>query len=859
MTLRRDGRRVSLEGVLTGAALGIFLLYLIEDAAMAAMGPSGGGPVGDPGPLDLGDFSTRTGRIRVAPLGEVLVESPQGRRMGPGSGDGGGQPDAGGIGQGGGGQVFAGRRPQGLAEGRLSFVGGSAPEISGGGGGNTPQPPGPQPPGPEPPGPPGPEPPNPEPEIDQLPQMMLVVVRTNGAGSSRSLEGTATTTGEQRQVGIEDSVIDLRGAAQPALELRSDRLLPSSAVSSLESAELDLIARHVGLLRSTFLQGKEADVLVLGARDLPELATLAATEAKATLQSRTIGLDRSQISTGGGDDLIGLEALTKLTYTGVGTADRAQMSFDLLTQALKDSSIHLGNGIDTITINSGFYEGAGDLFQAAAADGGLSFFLGGSDPLAAPTQDWSFSLNATAMGLQRSLIDTGAGDDSLSLLTRIDENLEEDLLTLRQVGVAPAIELQRIGMMNSTIRMGPGNDTLRMNGSVIDSTISMGSGVNQLILEGPLLGNSRVDLGENEGSSVNFIAGLGGLAQGGPGADLFQLGNLTLAGEVNGGGGLDTLESTGSLLGTRDLLVVNKPNEGNLAGVRFRDVETVVLGDGNDVAVMDLNGTLTGQLLGGNGLDRLEFTEWSPSQLDSLTPGTRTSLRSVNVDLDLGIATGIYGERPQGISGFEQVVGGLGNDVLATSGAFAGIDGSDGDDVLYLRWSPWLTPANGLPTGEGVQLRGGSGQDRFVISGLEAALPAGWDGRSGLPVLQDLDLSLDTRGAGGIGLVDRLAWQQQVLLPSGETSQVLQDLTPGGLEAIGDARLLPIAPLEQLLAGMSDDTRQLAIAADGLPGGVGVLHLLGSQGRGTSQPVALIESELGQQRPIGSTSVDGVI
>ncbi|MFM9110648.1 MAG: hypothetical protein ACKOPN_08700, partial [Prochlorococcaceae cyanobacterium] len=291
------------------------------------------------------------------------------------------------------------------------------------------------------------------------------------------------------------------------------------------------------------------------------------------------------------------------------------------------------------------------------------------------------------------------------------------------------------------------------------------------------------------------------------------LGALSLAGEVEGGGGNDSLEASGSVLGSRDLLVVNKPNEGNLAGLRFRDVGTVALGSGDDVALMDLEGSLTGRLLGGDGLDRLEFTNWT---------------LPVQVDLDLGSATAILGGQAGGLVGFEQVLGGRGADVLVSSGAFAGIDGGEGDDVLYLRWSPWLSPADG-----GVQLRGGGGSDLFVISGLGAEIPSGWDRMGGLPQLMDLDLSGSGGSGGGIGLTDRLVWEKDVL-------------TPAGLEGLGNARLLPVAPLEQLLGGMADGTRQLAIASDGLAGGGGVLHLLGSDGPGTSQPLALVPSRMVQ-------------
>jgi hypothetical protein len=149
-------------------------------------------------------------------------------------------------------------------------------------------------------------------------------------------------------------------------------------------------------------------------------------------------------------------------------------------------------------------------------------------------------------------------------------------------------------------------------------------------------------------------------------------------------------------------------------------------------------------------------------------------------------------------------------------------------------------------------VQGGIGSDLFVISGLEQGAPLGWDGRSGLPELLDLDLGFNDTS--GIGLTDAIGWVHTQTLPGGESQQSFERLTPSvGLAGIGDARLLPIAPLEQLLAGMDSDIQQLAIASDGSGGGH--LYLLGSQGQGTGQLVAGLPSGLLGQ---GGISVSGL-
>jgi hypothetical protein len=270
----------------------------------------------------------------------------------------------------------------------------------------------------------------------------------------------------------------------------------------------------------------------------------------------------------------------------------------------------------------------------------------------------------------------------------------------------------------------------------------------------------------------------------------------------------------------RQVLVMSGADRGNLDGLRFESIESVDLGSGNDVALLDFDASLTGQLLGGSGLDRLEYSNWT---------------LPVSVDLDRGAATGIAGGRSGFLQGFEQVVGGLGSDTLISSGAFAGIDGSEGDDLLFLRWSPWLSS-----DGQGLQVSGGGGRDLVVFSGLEQQIPAFWDGQSGLLDLVDLDLSSNLDGNGG--LIDSIGWLRTEPITGGGFQESLLQLTPSGLEGVGDARLLPIAPLEQLLAGMESDTRQLAIAWDDQAGSQ--LHLLGSQGIGTSQVLANLPSAL---------------
>lgn len=819
-TLKKDGRRISLEGVLTGAALGIMLLYLTEEAFASGLSRPAGGRLDEPGDDALGRLKARVGSIAILPLNELEDAVANPRLSVPanlGSSEMGQSPIARGGGDGAASSRIA-SLPFPAAPATFGGVIDNAMSGFGRGGEGGASSSGTSTPLPTTPGTVIPKTPNPEPSraTAPLPPLFLVIVRNLGNASSRSVEGAAESLQNSTQVGIENSVLDLRDSPfGTGFRLDSERSLQSFPISELNNADLTLLAEHIGLSNTTLLQGDQSNVLIVNARDLLELGLLTPKSATAAVNSRTLAMQDSDVYGIISDHIIAIEGLTNLAFNGLDDSERAQLSFDLLTTALKNSGILLGDGNDLVTINSGFYGSARDGLLPQA-DAGISFELGQLSKSLEDGSNWNFSLNAKAVGLDNSLLDMGAGDDRVSIMTRIDADLSGDLGVLYDDPFTK-IKLERIGLINSEVRLGSGNDELRVNGSVIDSIIDLGSGANTLIVEGDLLGTSRILMGDGN-NSISVNSQLGGQVSGGSGDDRFNLGNLQLAGELDGGSGRDSLIAPSLSSGRREVLVLSGDNSGNLGGLRFRNIETVDLGAGDDIVLLDLDASLTGQLLGGNGLDRLEYNNW---------------ISPVNVDLDRGVATAIGAGAAGSLAGFEQVIGGLGNDTLSSSGAFAGIDGSDGDDLLFLRWSPWLS--NG---GQGLQVQGGFGKDLIVFSGLEQATPIGWDGLSGLPDLIDMDLSVS--GNGGIGLTDSIGWQRSEPVAGGGFKDTFLKLTPTGVSGVGDARLLPIAPIDQLLAGMSSDTRQLAIAVNGQDGGQ--LVLLGSQGIGTSQPIANLPS-----------------
>ncbi|MFZ0409502.1 MAG: hypothetical protein WAM11_15545 [Cyanobium sp.] len=72
-TLKKDGRRISLEGVLTGSDLGILWLYLTEEAHASGMRRPVGGRLDDAGGDDPGRMQARAGRLSILPLDDVEI------------------------------------------------------------------------------------------------------------------------------------------------------------------------------------------------------------------------------------------------------------------------------------------------------------------------------------------------------------------------------------------------------------------------------------------------------------------------------------------------------------------------------------------------------------------------------------------------------------------------------------------------------------------------------------------------------------------------------------------------------------------------------------------------------------------
>lgn len=868
--LKRDGRRVSLEGVLTGAALGLFLVYMLDDLAAPAEaqpleggagsqgparlpghgqalgvpgsrgadddgagasrlprmdGPAGlagagglGGPaapfsdasdgngaaragllpdVARPESLDLDQVAGLVGSFASGSSTGELVSSLDGGFGGgyggggfAGGGFNGGRLSGAGFGGlqgsgdvegliGGSGLIQADLSPQSELEGAwLGSVPGSelaTGSLNMGGGGGRPGPGGGEDGGHGG----GTAPPPPPP-----PKVLLVQVQSLIGAEGLSLDGLADATATVRQVGLENTVLDMRGSDADVLAVLSEGVVPVAARSPLDAATLEAITEQVAMLDSSVITSDTTSVVVIQAAELLELALEAGTQATADVESQVAALSGSELTALHADELVALQAQTELQFEALGEPEQVAITVELLNQALNNSVVLLGDGDTTVVIDS-------------VIDGTLS--LPALDVLPG-----ELNLNAQAVGLDGSRLEAGAGDDLVLIRSYVDlvvDNLPEqdDLLAddladaeldqadpdapvvLAPLPLAATVMTEAIALRNSQVNLGAGNDQLLLQGANHDASVDGGSGMDLLMLAPPAAAALEVVVQDSNTFSI----------------------------------------------GTLDVL----------------SVETLLLGDGDDHVTLNQPGYLDGLLVGGNGIDILDYS-------------TRTE--AVLVDLERGIATDIGAGQSGALGDFEGVIGSQADDQLFVSSAAASVDGGGGDDQIYLRWAPWMAPSD-----SGVLISGGTGQDLFVLAGLDEPAPADWDGVSGLPVFTDLDIlwpstsdasvleessALEDLSASsapalpvqtettlspaavapagsstsllvGLGLVDRFAISYSVFDSSGRRSQRIRELTPSGVEGIGDAKMLPIAPTDQILSGTSTtlpatSAPQLAIGLD---------------------------------------------
>jgi len=650
-------------------------------------------------------------------------------------------------------------------------------------------------------------------------------LRSSQGVIARSVEGPASGQLLSTQTGLRHTLLDLRDAPAPHLRLLSSRDLQALASSASQAGNLAGTSAHQALLASTILGGEAQGSYLLAAQDRldlalagPALGPLGEEQAQPLAMAwsdRLAALASSRLEDSGGGDAVAIEALLEASLAIPAGAALPRGELVLEATALLDSTVLLGEEGSQVVITSRLTL-SGWPPPTLAAAGGLQ-------------------VRGAAVGLAHSLLQTGAGDDILTIRASL-----EGPDGLGSGGNGPGVELEALALDQATIRLGDGHDQLMLAGTVRDSRIETGGGTTRLRIDGAIEASSLVlrpgaqvegELGEQ--SSDLALLGAGEITlSAGAGDDHLRLGP-GIAGWIDGGEGLDRLSETGlapRAAAESPLLRLEGPGAGMLGAVRFEQIEAVAMATPATRVWVGQQGSLAEGLRTGAG-SRLDYSSWG---------------EAVGVDLRQGRATAFAQGRPGAVEGVGEILGGGGADQLVAGWNGQRLEGGAGDDWLEL--GPW----GGAAQQPGTVLVGGSGNDLFVLPRLESrALAMG--GARGLPTLLDLSLLPQPSDGSPLPLSDRIAWwQPSALVAEGGPDQLVV-LQPRGLEGIGDPRLLPIAPLAQLLAGMAGHGPQLAIAAD--PGGSELVLLESSS---SSLPLAHLPALRLAARAPGSAGSEGM-
>lgn len=333
--LRHDGRRLGLEGAFSGVALGLVLLFLLQEGAAAqGFGPRsqspGGPPEAEPIPGGMGAASG-WGRRRpaegqrqaevAAPLAPLppLVNGPDAV-----SGVGGGlgvapvQP------------LRAALQPFGIG---VPLVGVALGQPSWGGAAAWADPSTPA-----------------GPAAALLPPALLVWLRSHDTLVASSVDGAAALVRRGSQVAIDDAWLDLRASPLPLVRVVSDHTLSALGRSTLGSASLLLDLQHQGLRNSTLLLGLGESFTELAVSEWLQLAPLAGAGAATALQVDLATLQGSQVLDFGGDGLLSLLAHTNLLLPQ--GADSSGWEVALRNRAMADSTLELLGGDQRVEIRS---------------------------------------------------------------------------------------------------------------------------------------------------------------------------------------------------------------------------------------------------------------------------------------------------------------------------------------------------------------------------------------------------------------------------------------------------------------------------------------------------------------------------
>lgn len=302
-------------------------------------------------------------------------------------------------------------------------------------------------------------------------------------------------------------------------------------------------------------------------------------------------------------------------------------------------------------------------------------------------------------------LDGGAGTNTLNM-AKVAASTTVNVTGTNAGTVAGGAGFAFADMQNWT--GGAGNDTLVFaNGAGFTGLVNGGGGSNTLNFSASTSAIT-VDVTANNAGTINTAGVSFGFVSfqnwtGGSGNNTVAFANgKTLSGTINGGHGTNTMDFAAYTVPMT--VYVNGNNTGKVAGtgfsVNFTAMQSWIGGTGNDTVKFANGAAMSGSLTGGGGTDTLNYSAY---------------LTGVRVDLATGAATGAAG----GISGFANVIGGWGNDILIGDSSANVLTAGQGNSVLVGNGgNDTLIAGSGrdiLIGGSGTSsLTGGAGQDILI-------------------------------------------------------------------------------------------------------------------------------------------------
>lgn len=358
------------------------------------------------------------------------------------------------------------------------------------------------------------------------------------------------------------------------------------------------------------------------------------------------GLDTATFDDSG-STVIPVATLTNQLLTGL------DMTGSIAYSDLDALKINLGNGINTLLVSS---IPAGTAVTINSVGGHDTFDVG--EPPAGGGPGNVLSGIAGALKINGTGLDTATFADSGST-ANLSATLTNQLLT--GLDMPGSIAFSNLGSLK--IDLGSGNNALLVSSIAAKTLVTINGGAGTNTLTGPNISNAWQISGTDDGTLDGTVAynNFQDLF-GGTGSDQFEFQTGGSESDIDGGGGVNTLDdsqlagpvtvnlandmasgttfanienfigsaSTSDTLDGPDATwTISGANSGTVNGLTFWSFENLTGGTGPNHFIVLPGGSLSGELQGGSGSNTLDYSEYGSSVTVNLGNNTATNIGSI--------------------------------------------------------------------------------------------------------------------------------------------------------------------------------------------------------------------------------------